>query len=449
MSLIQTKSSKEDFGSIISDFISNIESLHRTLYIVMSFIKHVRKNTNDEFEEFLSKNAKSTKKSETETEYSIEFTSYYEFKQKLRDVEWVNRSGTIIPKSFVVSLISEYDAYLGMIIRRMYRIKPEVLNSKDNQISFSDIVTYDSLDQIKEIIIDKEVENLLRNSHPEQFKIIEATFSVILTKEVEGWNDFVELTERRNLFVHCNGIVSKQYLDTCKKHKIEINDLKKGDPLQVSPDYFDNAFNTVLTIGFMIGHVLWRKFQPEESQDADKHLISVVYSLLTSKHYSATITLCKFAIKCIGKKFSSEETRRIIVINYAIALKFSSKKEEMEKLLNENDWSASSEKFKLAVLVLNDNNTEAATTMRKIGCNGEVTKADYNNWPLFENFRETEIFKTTYLEVFNEESMSISEDIKNEQENSKTNCREAHSAPTTTNKPKRHHKRSAKKHKKR
>lgn len=42
--------------------------------------------------------------------------------------------------------------------------------------------------------------------------------------------------------------------------------------------------------------------------------------------------------------------------------------------------------------------------MIKIGTNDElVNQKAYNKWPLFKLFRKTEQFKTSYLELYNEE----------------------------------------------
>lgn len=45
---------------------------------------------------------------------------------------------------------------------------------------------------------------------------------------------------------------------------------------------------------------------------------------------------------------------------------------------------------------------------------GSVSKKDYAIWPLFNEFREQEIFRTTYLEVFGEEFTAASESKKSE-----------------------------------
>lgn len=78
----------------------------------------------------------------------------------------------LFQKNMVVSLMCIYDAFLGDLIRLIYMHKPELLNACEKNFTFSEIVKYESIEKIKEKIIEKEVECVLRNSHAEQFSWI-------------------------------------------------------------------------------------------------------------------------------------------------------------------------------------------------------------------------------------------------------------------------------------
>ena len=93
--------------------------------------------------------------------------------------------------------------------------------------------------------------------------------------------------------------------------------------------------------------------------------------------------------------------QKIITVNYAQALKRNGAVEEAEKVLDEVDWSAAAAPFKLAKAVLMEDYQEASTLMKKIGPQEEfLTEDAYHTWPLFIEFRETDEFASTYLEVF-------------------------------------------------
>ena len=92
-------------------------------------------------------------------------------------------------------------------------------------------------------------------------------------------------------------------------------------------------------------------------------------------------------------------------------------------MLHDIDWTALEYKFKLAYYVLLDDYTNAAKIMRRIGNSGVINKVDYKEWPLFKEFRKSNIFRQTYEEVFKEklilpqiesENQLIKENILNE-----------------------------------
>jgi hypothetical protein len=56
----------------------------------------------------------------------------------------------------------------------------------------------------------------------------------------------------------------------------------------------------------------------------------------------------------------------------------------------------------LARAVVLENYTEAGELMTRIGVAGDVTRNDYDEWPLFQKFRETDIYRTTYKNLFGE-----------------------------------------------
>ena len=103
------------------------------------------------------------------------------------------------------------------------------------------------------------------------------------------------------------------------------------------------------------------------------------------------------------KKKSSDQIRRLNLINLAIAHKFSGDKGECERVLQEEDWSSCKDSFRLAVAVLQNQYDEAARVMNKIGSKGEVTRTDYSSWPLFKDFRQSKEFLQAYRSLFGEE----------------------------------------------
>jgi hypothetical protein len=75
--------------------------------------------------------------------------------------------------------------------------------------------------------------------------------------------------------------------------------------------------------------------------------------------------------------------------------------------MSKEDWTAASSKFKIARAVLADDFGEAAGLMEKIGDKGDVPKSGYRDWPLFKEFRKSDVFQEAFLRIFGEPAARV------------------------------------------
>ncbi len=118
-----------------------------------------------------------------------------------------------------------------------------------------------------------------------------------------------------------------------------------------------------------------------------------------AKKYELAISLLTFATDL--KKHSSLEIKYMLIINKALAYYLTERQDECEKILNSEDWSACASIYKLAVAILR-NEYDQAVSIIKDGST-QLTNVEFGEWPLFTKFRETQLFKDTYKEVYNKE----------------------------------------------
>lgn len=258
--------------SELHTFLIHLNGLHETLPLVMHSIITATKEAVNKFEYFQEQQI-IRDSPDGSSGLLINLKHFREFEIWDKSIKGLGIAHKIIPRSFLVSIISQYDAFLGGIIRAMYYIKPELLNSSERNLSFSQLVRFNSIEEAREHIIEKEVETVLRKSHAEQFAWMETKYDISLRKGLDIWPDFIEITERRNLFVHTNGLISSQYLNVCSDHGVELErDAKVGTELDLPPAYLRHAFNVLFEISVKLAHVLWRKFQPNDREKADVSL---------------------------------------------------------------------------------------------------------------------------------------------------------------------------------
>src|SRR5205807_1557366 len=139
------------------------------------------------------------------------------------------------PRSIVISLISQFDVLIGGIIRVLSKRQPNSLNIADKILTFSQLQNFKTLEEAREYLLEKEIDSVLRMSHSDQIEWLEGKYQLTLRKGLKIWPMFIEATERRNLFVHSDGIVSSQYINVCKEHKVDLQkDVCIGYELQVT-----------------------------------------------------------------------------------------------------------------------------------------------------------------------------------------------------------------------
>ena len=81
-----------------------------------------------------------------------------------------------------------------------------------------------SIDAAREYVLEKEVEPSFDQATLSNLSGWRIHFKLPLTKDLEIWPAFMEITERRNLFVHTDGMVSSQYMTVCKLHKCTLDE---------------------------------------------------------------------------------------------------------------------------------------------------------------------------------------------------------------------------------
>lgn len=307
----------------------------------------------------------------------------------------------LIPCNIVVSLVSLYDAYLGNLIKVMYKTCPDLLNDSNKNFSLSEILQFESIEEAKERVIEKEVDAVLRDSHLAQIQWIETKLKLPLRKDLPAFSDFIEITERRNLFVHTNGEVSRQYIKICKENQVKgIEKIKIGNHLTATPQYIFHCYNTLFEIGVKLGHVIWRKLDKTTRVQADNYLNDICFDLLKQNKYELALVLLKFATEVL-KTHANQEIKYIFIINKALAYYLTDDKQACIEVLDKEDWSAFAPKFQLAVAVLHDDYATATSYMKMI--KDSAPKNIYGDWPLFTKFRESDEFKSCYKELYNED----------------------------------------------
>lgn len=182
-----------------------------------------------------------------------------EFHKLRKKMNRAEKASELIPPTYIISLVSLFDSFLAGLVRCVYNLKQDLLLESQQSFTYREIVKYDTTREVKKLIIDNTIDKLFRDSHKEQIQWFEKAFEVNTLKKFAGWGDFIELTERRNLFVHADGIVSGQYIEECTRNDYKLENINIGRKLKADNEYFEKSFRLLYEMAIMLTQILINK----------------------------------------------------------------------------------------------------------------------------------------------------------------------------------------------
>ena len=323
-----------------------------------------------------------------------------------RKLQRSQESSKLLMRSYIVSMVSQFDAFIANLMRSLYEINPDKLKQAGHIMTFADLQAFPSIEAARESVIESKIENILRDSHQEQFKELASTIGVQKLNKFDNWPFFVEITQRRNLFVHSNGIVSNQYLNICKNEGVDLKDIKKGDQLDVDRPYFVKAFNIFYEVSVKLSQMSLRVLLLKKDEgclgEIDMCMNSSIHDLINDERYDVAIELCNFAL---DPQFKHSDLNRIqLLLNRAQAYKWKGDDARCKQLLESEDTSSWRSELKCPMYALEEDIDRVCEMMISSGKNSDILDADtYRTWPIFKGVRGEERFKETFKQVFGED----------------------------------------------
>ncbi len=392
------------FNKVFNTFVSSMESYRRfvslTLEMGPMLSSSIASKRIDDFVRAKGSEC-SDLSGEDRTVYELDNSCFREFQVYNEEIHAVVDGSRHLPEVAIIGLVSTYDAFLGRLLRVVLNMHPEIVLTSQKEITFAELLQFGSIDEARFALIDREIETVIRSSHQDQFTWMENRFSIPLRKDLPVWPRFIELCERRNLLTHTGGVVSAQYLSNCKAHKVDCSDIHLGTRLPVDSNYFSDSVEIIYEMGVKLCHVFWRKFAEKEREQADHSLAELSYNLIYAQAYGIAEALLLFGTTIL-RRHSSDGVRRRMIVNLANAARLQGRKEEARRILQNEDWTAVDNNFKICVAAVNENVEEVIDLVSKIGAKAIPNAEDYRSWPVFLGVGSDERFIATFEEVFGE-----------------------------------------------
>lgn len=338
---------------------------------------------------------------------TIDVDSFVSFQRLLNRFHRVNYSHAVVEQSLFSSLTSLFDGFLGELLLELLFLEPRLLEScADTTVTYKELTNFDNIEDARKYVAERKVDAILHENPENMFKAIEKTFGVKLSPKPPAlWSEFVEITQRRHLFQHTAGRVTKRYLASCRDAGVEDKKLPKlGSTVAIGGVYFRRAIRVFYEIGLKLSQVLWRKALTEvkDKELADRFLINEQYYAVIDEDWEQALMIGRFALDDVVRYMGSDINRRTALLNHAQALKWSGVARECETLLRGDDWSSCDPYLRLPVHVLLEEWGEAIELLKRNGADGRPSKKELLEWPIFREFRNRPEFKEAFQVVFGE-----------------------------------------------
>lgn len=188
---IENEESKNiDIGKVIDIFLHRIMDIEECAseYIPEAAKRYDKKSLKllDEYQNLISTlESKDNKENKVFSEKELRKTS----RNMARHVS--SSPVKTLEKSLFVSLFSAFDKFIGDLIEILFSKKPNLYLSINKEIKVAEALSYDSICDLRQHFLDKEIETIRRKSYQEQFKCLENQFKITLTK-FKQWPYFIE-----------------------------------------------------------------------------------------------------------------------------------------------------------------------------------------------------------------------------------------------------------------
>lgn len=306
-----------------------------------------------------------------------------------------------LPTAIFLSLIATFDTQMSDIVRSMLRIKSDRLKFSARQVPLSRIMAAKSLDEVVEEQIIEEVYLFSRGSHDEQVAFVEENFSIEIRNSWKRWPDFIEIFERRNLVAHGERRYTKRYVDICTSHKFEDAKKNMGELVTLNRGYLFRSLSILSEFAILTIFMLWRKHIAADKDSAFDAINEISFNCINSNRYRLAARLCEFALS-LKNSGVKEAPRLRLVVNLASALMHLKEDAESVKVLNREDWSATSDDFQISVAALRKDIEEVNRILPMIKASGKLNAEEFRTWPVFNFIKENEIFRRKFEEVYGE-----------------------------------------------
>lgn len=197
-----------------------------------------------------------------------------EFQSKMKQLH-------ILYQSTLMSLAIYFEVLIASIIKQRMVLHPKSSDIEEKTLTLENIRKLGSFENAELFLIEQEVETIIRKSYTDWIDYLKKNMKLKMDY-IERYNDkIIEIIQRRNLFVHNEGIVNSIYLKNIDPKLKE--GVKLGERLSIDHAYIDESIDIVEHAGTLLGLEFWSVME-KRSDERVKYTINKGIDLMSEKN---------------------------------------------------------------------------------------------------------------------------------------------------------------------
>ena len=288
--------------------------------------------------------------------------------------------------SLLMILVGELEMFINQVARACFEARPTALDQGERTLTWADIANYDSIADLRDWVVDRTIEDLLRGSLLDWVSFFEKRFGISEIKAARSF-EAVESVQRRHCIVHNAGMASQQYIDKLADFPIEV---ELNDELNVDAAYLNRAADTMFLVGYSLAWALGMKLNPEP--EWNDHLVSDLTNrtlfLLQEQRFDLVRRIGDSVPLASMKGENGEYCAFVFRVNRWLAFKELGEFGQVRKEVEAYPVSTRSNAYKLAKAALLDENDEAYELAQRMIRDGDLLQSHLLTWPLLRGVRD-------------------------------------------------------------
>ncbi|WP_156500452.1 hypothetical protein [Croceicoccus bisphenolivorans] len=331
--------------------------------------------------------------------YPVSETEMTEVRRRQERYDNVINGMGRFPSATLLSVVATFDTLIVDILSKMLLLQKDWLEKSNRTVPLSRLSSAESLEEIVSEQITEELYQFSRGSHSEQSDYIRKNFGVDIRKDWKRWPNYIEIFERRNLVAHGEKAFNKRYVQICTDNGHSGLEKILGDDVKLTESYLKQSLNILIEYSILLSFSLFRKFVKEDEDKAFINLNQAVFKLLQREHYVVAERLASYALS-LNKTKMTAQTKLMLVVNRASALRHDGRNDDALKVLDEQDWTASSDLFKFCVSAVRDDVDQFIEMIPAMKDAGVINLSSILDWPCFSFMLKNPMVREKIESVF-------------------------------------------------